>query len=304
MWSNADDQGRLCGDPEEIKYTCCPNIDDIAKKDIPGILEEFENNELIKAYDTPKSTAIQLLDWWEVHRPQWARPSEYPPPEGWQDHLRYKKSAREVITQNWPVSGESQNGTQVSENNASPESENSAQVSENSGSGEPSGEPLELFPLTTPSEKEYGIRNTEEEEGNSPESQNGTQVSKKIVSPEKPSPSPTGDIIKNFTEILSVLTFCFRNEWGRVPARTPYTVIPREPEPRESAQLRDFAEELSAAGGVSGDFIKKAFDEAATHGKKHISYARAVLLDWLGIDKGPPGEERRAIRRKRAKVPK
>ena len=24
MWANADDQGRLCGDPEEIKYSVCP----------------------------------------------------------------------------------------------------------------------------------------------------------------------------------------------------------------------------------------------------------------------------------------
>ncbi|GAI71593.1 unnamed protein product, partial [marine sediment metagenome] len=30
MWANADDQGRLSGDPEEIKYACCPNIDHVS----------------------------------------------------------------------------------------------------------------------------------------------------------------------------------------------------------------------------------------------------------------------------------
>ncbi len=101
MWANADDQGRLCGDPEEIKYAVCPNIDHIAKVDIPEILDELQHNGLIKVYETPKSTAIQLLDWWEVQRPQWAYPSESPPPEGWKDRLRYHPTPKEIVTENW-----------------------------------------------------------------------------------------------------------------------------------------------------------------------------------------------------------
>lgn len=278
MWANADDQGRLPGDPEEIKYACCPNIDHIAKADIPGLLEELAKTGLIKLYNTSKTKAIQILDWWDVHRPQWAWPSQYPPPEGWQDHLRYKKGAKEVATQNWPVSGETQNGTQVSENN---------------GSGETAQRPL----LTTHMKEETERGKRKEEGGNSPETQNGTQVRN------HPSPSPTGDLIKNSSEIFSELTNCFRYRWGRVPAEDPYSVIPREPDPKESAQLRDLAEELSAAGGLPRGFVKRAFDEAVEYEKKHISYVGGVLFAWMGIERDPPGEKRRPGRRKRAGVP-
>jgi hypothetical protein len=105
LWANADDQGRLCGDPEEVKYTCCPNIDHITKADIPGLLEELQNNRLIQVYETAVSAAIQLLDWWDIQRPQWAYPSEFPAPEGWKDRLRYHRSPTEVITQNWVAPG-------------------------------------------------------------------------------------------------------------------------------------------------------------------------------------------------------
>jgi hypothetical protein len=101
MWANADDQGRLSGEPEEVKYTCCPNIDHITKADIPEILKELEQNQLVKVYTTPRSTAIQLLDWWEVHKPQWAYPSDYSPPNGWKDRLRYHPRPDQIVTENW-----------------------------------------------------------------------------------------------------------------------------------------------------------------------------------------------------------
>jgi len=261
MWANADDQGRLPGDPDEIKYAVCPNIDHITKGDIPDLLKNLEQNDLIKHYDTPKSPAIQLLDWWEVQRLQWAWPSEYPPPEGWQDRLRYKKSAKEVVTINW----------------GSPESspENTPERSP-----ENSPENSSCSPLTTPSEKEEE-KEEEEERGrgrgispeNSPES-----------SGEEPSPSPTADT----QIILRFLIKSFKHEWGRVPANAPDTVIEREPNGRELAQLRDLGKELSARGGVPLDYIKQAFGEAAGAKKFHISYVRAVLLDWLGLARSPP----------------
>ena len=157
MWANADDQGRLPGDPEEIKYAACPNIDHITKADIPELLEDLDKNQLIKVYNTSRTTAIQLLDWWEVQKLQWAWPSQYPAMEGWQDSLRYKKSAREVVTQNWPASGEAQTDAQVS-------TQVKAQVSKELSSGEASGEPLVQPPLTTPIEKE-----TRRGKGKSPE---------------------------------------------------------------------------------------------------------------------------------------
>ena len=184
MWANADDQGRLSGDPEEVKYAVCPNIDHIAKADIPGLLEELAKNDLIKVYNTSKTEAIQILDWWDVHRPQWAWPSQYPPPEGWQDHLRYKKGAKVVVTDNW--------FSQVS-----------AQVSDNNSSGEFSGETEEISPLTTPlekeNEKEKG-RGKRRGSGNSPES-----------SGEKPPPSLTG------LPLFESLKDTFPKAFGRKP---------------------------------------------------------------------------------------
>ena len=253
MWANADDQGRLSGDPDEIKYAVCPNIDHIAKEDIPDLIKNIEENNLIKRYNTRKSAAIQLLDWWDVQRLQWAWPSEYPPFEGWQDKLRYKKGAKEVITQNW----------------GSPE---------NPPENSPERTPENSFtsPLTTPYENKKEIEIEEERgsgRGNSPED-----------SGENPSSSPTTDlqIINRF------LIKSFRHEWGRVPAEEPHTVIEREPDARELAQLRDLGKELSTRGGVPLDYIKQAFGEAAGAKKFHISYVRAVLLDWLGLARSPP----------------
>ncbi|MBA7634667.1 hypothetical protein ES703_42257 [subsurface metagenome] len=245
MWANADDQGRLCGDPEEIKYATCPNIDHITKADIPELLEELTTHDLIRGYNTSKTEAIQLLDWWDVHhRLQWAWPSQYPPPEGWQDHLRYKRGAKEVVTQNWPVSGETHDSTQLT-----------AQVSNETASGEGSGEQGKN-PLTTPFNRK---REPKEEtvRGNSPE-----------ASGEKSTPSPAAS--------LNIFLENFQKAWGR------------KPNTREFAQLRDLEKKLSAAGGATAKQVHDAFKEAAMQNKLSISYVRAVLLDWLGIARGPP----------------
>ena len=303
MWANADDQGRLVGDPEEVKYAVCPNVDHITKQDIPELLKELEANELILCYNTPKSAAIQILDWWNVMRKlQWAWPSDYPPPEGWQDHLRYKKDAKTVITLNWPVSGENSGETginaQVNKESSSGDNpgENpgetgiNAQVNKESSSGdnpgENSGEKVENSPLTTPYlEKEKEMEKEEEEgEGNSPEDSAEEPFSTSNSGEKIPSPSLTADT----SQILRELTQCFKREFGRVPASNPDKVIPREPNAREAAQLRDLAKNLSADGGVPLDFIKQAYREAAGQDKHHISYVRAVLLDWLGLARSPP----------------
>jgi len=247
MWSNADDQGRLCGDPEEIKYAVCPNIDHITKQDIPGLLKELQDNKLILCYETPKSAAIQLLDWWEANqRMQWAWPSDYSPPEGWQDHLRYKRDAKTVFTQSWPVSGE-----------ASGEKGISSQVSNEVSSGESSGE-TSKSPLTTPIKKET-IKRKRRGRGNSPE-----------ASGEKPSPSLTD------STLFQKLVDTFPQAWGRMP------------DSRETAQLQDLGKEISSAGGATAKQIRDAFKEAAKQNKLHLSYVRAILLDWLGIARGPP----------------
>ncbi|MBA7535112.1 hypothetical protein ES705_27363 [subsurface metagenome] len=264
MWANADDQGRLCGDPEEIKYTCCPNLDHIAKADVPQLLEELTEQNLIIRYNTKKTAAIQLRDWWDVHfKMQWAWPSDYTPPDGWQDHLRYKKSAKEVCTLNWPVSGETSAGAQVSTPVVSGEQETKG------------------F-LPTPKGVRKGNR-IRRGRGNSPEYPKGSQV-------RSPPPSPS-DLCTDRNKISSQLLDNFRHWFGTVEAKNPRKVLPREPAAKELAQMRDLSEELIAAGGCPLDYIRQAFREAGgqdTKSKRSVSYVRAILLAWLRVPRAPP----------------
>jgi len=252
MWSNADDQGRLCGDPEEIKYAVCPNVDHITKQDIPELLQELQDRDLILCYDTPKSTAIQMLDWWDANQKmQWAWPSDYQPPEGWQDHLRYKKDAKTVLTQSWPPSGERSGEdavvAQVSGVESSGDDSTIAQVSSVESSGEQDEKRFPHLPKET-------IKQTKTKRGNSPES-----------SGEESSPSPIGlALLEDFPKAFG-----------------------REPDSREKAYLRDIEREISAAGATAVQ-VKAAYKEAATHNKLHLSYVRGILFDWLGLERGPP----------------
>jgi len=179
------------------------------------------------------------------------------------------------------LSGESDKAAQAKPENGSGGTQNPTQVNtmvSKTGSEKiaAAAVPLPSPPLET--ETERGKRRGRGR-GNSPETQNGSQVRN------HPSPSTTSDQ----PEILRKLTKCFKFEWGRVPAREPDKIIPRELGGREKAQLRDLAKELSAVGGVPLDFIKQAFRDAAGRpDKMHISYVRRILLDWLGVARGPP----------------
>ena len=59
----------------------------------------------------------------------------------------------------------------------------------------------------------------------------------------------------------------------------------REPDSRERAQLRDFGTEIERAGGATEQQIHDAFKEAAIHNKSNTCYVRAVLLDWVGVER-------------------
>jgi len=264
MWINADDQGRISGDPDEVKYATCPNLPEISKDDIPELLTELDKQGFLKVYTTSKTKAIQMLDWWEEQRLQWAYPSGYPPPEGWTDHLRYHPTPKEIITDNWPPPG--------------------GPASELLPSKLPSA-PANSLPSKLQSEVSQTLP-TENEKEKEKEKERGRGILPSALGSTTPSPT---DLSTDQIEILHRLTECFKREWGRVPAESPYTVIPREPNAKESAQLRDLAKELSSAGGCPLKTIDEAFRDVAGHpGKMHISYVRAVLLDWLGVARGPP----------------
>jgi hypothetical protein len=81
-------------------------MDDISKEDIPSLVSELEKQGFVKLYAASTRQAVQMLDWWEVQKLQWAWPSDYPAPPDWRDRLRYKRGKKEVVTVNWN-SGES-----------------------------------------------------------------------------------------------------------------------------------------------------------------------------------------------------
>lgn len=249
MWLNTDDQGRLPGDPDEIKYSTCPNLPDISKADIPDLLKELEAQGLILLYSTSRHTAVQMLDWWQEQSLQWAYPSPYPAPPGWTDHLRYHASGTPpatITTINWP-----------------PEKL-------------PSEVPTQVATLPPPTEKE---KEKEEGRGNI-----ATPVGTRVATP---APSPTG-FSTDINKIINVLMESFRFEFGRVPADRPGEVIPREPTARERAQLRDLAQELIAGSGCPLNYIREAFREAAGQtekSKKSVSYVAAILRKWLGRER-------------------
>lgn len=102
-----------------------------------------------------------------------------------------------------------------------------------------------------------------------------------------PSPSPT-DFSTDIHKILDKLLESFRMEFGKVPAESPDTIIPREPSARERAQIRDLALELVRVGGCPLSYIREVFREAVGQeekSKKSVSYVRAIILDWLGVER-------------------
>jgi hypothetical protein len=119
-------------------------MDDISKEDVPKLLDELQAQGFIKVYSTSRTKAIQMLNWWSVQKLQCAWPSEYPPPDGWLDRLRYKKGKKQVITENWD-SGES-----------SPESSGDV-----SGSPESSPEPSQASERGKVNNQELIIKNQE-----------------------------------------------------------------------------------------------------------------------------------------------
>lgn len=102
----ADDQGRLIGNPRSLKAIACPLRDEITIQNIPSLLNELEQHpfQLLILYQSSDEEIIQVYNWWVFQTMQWAYPSSYPAPAQWVDHLRYKHGGK-VITENWPPSG-------------------------------------------------------------------------------------------------------------------------------------------------------------------------------------------------------
>lgn len=355
MWINCDDQGRLSGDPDEIKYAACPSVRDIAAEEIPGLLQETETAGMIKVYTTSKTKATQMLDWWEVQKLQWAYPSEYPPPEGWRDRLRYHASPKEIVTENWVLPSALPSALPNSLPSGSPEGvvrDSSLDTREDllkdiiiwgppiTGDPKPresdhqfillsfkSMAPLGFdfnesnlsalvtdiigkshlaefpsFPFHKVIETSFGLiqgssfsnweslfshiqsipgmmqkciileppQYIEEKEEGGKRRGRGRGNLPSALGSTTPSPSLTGPpLLEYFNDV-------FPKAFGR------------KPDSRETAQLRDLGKEISSAGGATAEQVYDAFKEACDQNKFSVSYVRVILLDWLGIVRGPP----------------
>jgi hypothetical protein len=85
----ADDQGRLTGQPKQLKAIACPMRDEITGDNIPALLKELEDASLIIQYSASSEPLIQIKSWWNFQSGmRRIYPSKYPAPEGWQDRTK------------------------------------------------------------------------------------------------------------------------------------------------------------------------------------------------------------------------
>lgn len=101
--SNADDQGRLRAHPAILRAEIYP-FEDIDFAEIDRQIEVLCAIDCIHCYEADGKKLIQIVNWWKYQTPQWAYPSKLPPPDGWQDRLRYRENNK-VKTANWNDSG-------------------------------------------------------------------------------------------------------------------------------------------------------------------------------------------------------
>ena len=100
----SDDQGRGLAECDAVKWYVCPNVPEITIDDVPELLQEMAEQEMIAVYDTERGQTYQMVRWWEYQQLQWARPSKYDPPDGWQDRVRYSDRG-DYYTDGWDTTG-------------------------------------------------------------------------------------------------------------------------------------------------------------------------------------------------------
>ena len=101
MLPHCSDQGRLLANPLKIKLVVVPGVTEITPQDIEAILQEYASKGLIILYTVSSQNILQIKNWWKYQKLQWAYPDDLPPPDGWQDKLRYWHD-RKIVIHNWP----------------------------------------------------------------------------------------------------------------------------------------------------------------------------------------------------------
>lgn len=105
LLASSDNQGRGLAEADVIAWHVCPNVQEISLDEIPELLEEMVEQEMILLYrDSRGRLVYQVVRWWEYQRLQWARSSLYEAPEGWVDRVRTTVNGK-YIAKNWDLPG-------------------------------------------------------------------------------------------------------------------------------------------------------------------------------------------------------
>jgi len=260
--ANQDDDGRLRGDPAYLRAIAFL-YDNYSLEEVKTMRDHLaEANPNIIVYENAGDEYIQLKRYKRYQKPRYYHPSKFPAPPGWP----FEEDSNHPVTTQPPLSN-------------------------HSVTMQP---PLSNHPVTKKKPKRHQKvtlgkgKDLDQNKGKDRVRVRGAQRA-------PPSPSPT-DLSTDIHKIYDKLIESFKIEFGRVPAEgfermrqgEEPIIIPREPTARESAQIRDLALELVRAGGCPLSYIREAFREAAGQtekSKKSVSYVRAILLDWLGIER-------------------
>lgn len=100
--NHADDQGRMKAHPAYLRSQIFP-YDDVSIDDLNEWLMLIMQNGTIELYAVDGKEYLQLTKWWDYQSLQYASPSDYPAPHGWEDHIRFnaKGAPNLVLTHNW-----------------------------------------------------------------------------------------------------------------------------------------------------------------------------------------------------------
>ena len=104
--TTADDQGRGKAHPGLLRASIFP-FDIITQDELVADMERLSQEDMMTLYEVDGKLYYQIANWWEYQSPAWASPSKYPPPENWQDRIRYHGPNRQIITENWGGSTDS-----------------------------------------------------------------------------------------------------------------------------------------------------------------------------------------------------
>ena len=99
--THADDQGRAKASLSFLRMQIFPDDEEVTNVDIQRWLDLMVKNGTIILYVADEKQYVQLINWWKYQSLQYAQPSQYPRPSGWQDRIRKTVTKGFIATCNW-----------------------------------------------------------------------------------------------------------------------------------------------------------------------------------------------------------